>query len=259
MNAPIIANYIVKLSNDMEWRMFKSSLLSIRPVVDDIFVVYAGENYEEIAPRLNELLHFHPAKLITVFQKVESFADVRNAALAEVPEGAWLYWIDADEVGFHDSFAALKARMMRYDDITQVRTRFIHFCLSPDWYERTEPRNTLIKKGPETHWEGKVHERIVGIPEGKILHSDYIVHHYGYCKPQAEVFKHWDNYAKLEGDPNRYVNEEVDGKTVSYFRPVDRPGPENILDDRKKVLIPYSGAYPDNDLRDYLRENCVKI
>ena len=257
----IVANYIVKVESELEYRLFEASLASVEKFCDRIVVVYAPGNEEPMPDRLTKLLtEFNVSHTHHYVGPVFSFAEIRNLALDEVKDGEFLYWIDADEVGFPIHLAGLRRQMERLGSkLMKVRTRFTHFCVSPHWYERMEPRNTLIRKIAGMHWEGNVHERLVGVPETGLFNSDYTLHHYGYCKPQEEVFKHWQHYAELEGDPNRYINEEVDGKTVSYFRPGERPSAAHILDDRIKTLIPYTGEYPDYGLLSYLEEVCPHV
>lgn len=262
----IVANYICKLDTELEYRLFEASFKSVQGFCDSITVVYAPNNDSSIPERLGKILETSTCvvAILNYPGKVESFAHIRNMGLETVPEGAFFYWIDADEVGFPEHLKALRTRMERFEQslpgkLSQVRTRFTHFCINPRWFERMEPRNTIMRKGKDTRWEGNVHERVVGIPEGLILSTDYTLHHYGYCKTQEDVFKHWQHYAELEGDPNRYINEEVNGKTVPYFRPVDRPTPNHILEDRKKVLVPYAGEYPDLSLLKYLEEVCPNV
>lgn len=262
----ITANYICKLETELEYRMFAASFKSVQGFCDSITVVYAPNSSEPIPERLGKILETSTCVVAILHHTgpVTSFAEIRNKALDTVPENTFFYWIDADEVGFPEHLKALRARMVRFEkaypgQLTQVRTRFTHFCISPRWFERMEPRNTIMRKGKDTRWEGSVHERVVGLPEGLTLHTDYTLHHYGYCKAQEDVFKHWQHYAELEGDPNRYINEEVDGKTVPYFREGERPTPNHILEDRKKVLVPYAGEYPDISLLNYLESVCPHV
>lgn len=262
---PLVANYIAKADTDLEAILLEASLRSVKPACSRVVLVHAPNDSAVSRERVRgafDRVCSNDDVFIEYPGKVDSFAALRNLALDQVHIGEFFYWIDADEVAFTDNLISVLQRASSWieqgEDIAQIRTRFVHFCVNPRWFERMEPRNTIIRKGPETKWEGSVHERVVGVLPGRILNSDYTVHHYGYCKPQEEVFKHWQHYAELEGDPNRYVNEEVDGKTVAYFR-AERPSAANILDDRIKTLLPYTGKYPDLSVLKYLLEVCPHV
>ena len=254
----LVANIIAKVETDLDFDMLRACLKSVHAICDRTVLYYApGVEVNEAPHRIAELCQLYRVNLYVHSGPVSSFAELRNRALALVNEGEFFVWIDSDEVAFPDDFAALKRQMARLhtvdNPLSAVATRFVHFCLSPDTYEYYQPRVTIIRKGPDTRWEGSVHEKLVGYAPGRVLHSDYIVCHYGYVKPQAQVFARWQHYAEIEGDPTRYKNEEVDGKCVPYFRPGERPSPEHILDDRRKTLLPYHGYHPDPSLYTLLK------
>ncbi len=258
MDVKLVANIIAKVESDLDFAMLRACLMSLRAACDRIVLYYApGVATPAISAKLSDICMENRVDIQVHSGPVSSFADLRNKAMDLVREGEFFVWIDSDEVAFSDDLVALKNQMGRLhtedNPLSSVATRFVHFCLSPDTYEYYQPRITIIRKGPDTRWEGSVHEKVVGYAPGRILHSDYIVHHYGYVKPQEQVFARWQHYAELEGDPNRYLAEEVNGKTVPYFRPVDRPSPEHILEDRRKTLLPYHGPHPDPELYRILR------
>ncbi len=83
----------------------------------------------------------------------------------------------------------------------------------------------LVRRKPGIRFEGRVHERLVGLGSN-ILDSGLHYVHYGYAKPQREVFRRWLHYARLEGI--EHVYKGVD--------------PDHILDDRP--LHPFTRDHP---------------
>lgn len=255
----VTACYITRLVDEFDERVFAASVAAVRAAGFCVKIVDTSPDPQKVPTLVKGAVGID--RLVTLIQpsrdRARSFAELRSLTLEGIELGEWMYWIDADEVPFPEQLRDLFRHVLCDHRNGAVRTRFIHFCLHPRWYERYEPRTTFLRVSPELHWVGAVHERLEPLPKPhRVFHSDMVVHHYGYCKDPALVFKKWQHYADLENDHDRYSAEEVDGKTVPYFRPGQRTGPGNILDDRAKTLMQYFGLYPNYELRAWLESQC---
>lgn len=247
----LVANILFTIKGEDDWVLFQAAINSIKNVVDRIVLLDTSPTDDLLnAKRLGEFLqsiecmvdYRHDALILQ-----EGFSAARNDLLARSPEECFILWQDSDEVMFPEGLQQIKDLLSTQEgtakEIDNVSTNFIHFCLGSNRYERFEPRvNIFRRKG--AHWEQKVHERLVFDGPRKIFYSDYHYHHYGYVRDQEYVFERWFQYALLEGQIQPYVNEEVDGKTVPYFRD-GRENASKILEDRRATLIPFFGIYPE--------------
>ena len=82
-------------------------------------------------------------------------------------------------------------------------------------------------RSESSRFEGVVHESLE-TPRHLPRVVPYRYVHYGYVKPQAEVFERWCFYAELEGDATRY----------------DGQPPDHILDDRIPLSQEFDMAHP---------------
>lgn len=242
---PFVTNMLFTLQNEDDLILFKASVESIASVVDEIVLLETGRS--DIHP-VKEGLFFLKDLPCKVSYEYDSsiiedrgFAEARNNLLDRSPKDCYILWNDSDECHFTDGLQQLKDLVLSTEQYDAISTHFIHFCIHSNLYERFEKRTNIFRKGT-LRWIEKVHERIDPIPK-KIFSSSYFYLHMGYVRDPEYVFSRWNQYALLEGQTTPYVNEEVDGKTVPYFR-LGREGPKNILDDRLKTLIPYFGSYP---------------
>ena len=137
------------------------------------------------------------------------FADARNVCLRlhrERDAGEWIAFIDADEV--HGELARTIVTHLESvpKDIGALDAYTWHFFASFDWYTSIERRLMLFRFTPEVRWEGGVHERLVGLPEGRMV-LPYVYGHYGHT---LEVRRHAEKgrlYKQL-GGPGECVPEE---------------------------------------------------
>lgn len=215
----VSALYIVK--NEEEYLPF--SIQSIHGAVDEIVVVDNGST--DRTPRLAR--SFPKVKLLT--SDAADFAALRNLGLQHVG-GDWLMWLDADEV-FYPDLAAAMPRLTADPDVDGYTCWFYHLMRSY-WYMQNSCdrdglfyRRFLVRRVPGLRWEGRVHERLVGVGPNVVDSGLHYVH-YGYAKPQREVFRRWLLYARYEG------NEQI-------YAGVD---PDHILDDRP--LHPFTRGHP---------------
>lgn len=154
-----------------------------------------------------------------------SFADARNTCISQTDTGDFILILDADDVHYPHFEQIVKEAISRGAD--SLTANFYHLMVYKDIYQYTQPREILYKNYPGTSWEKGVHELLQnqkGYPE----YTSYHYMHYGYVKPQREVFDRWKFYSDLEGDYHHY----------------DGQNPETILDDRVAVCKPLTEGHP---------------
>lgn len=228
----LIANMLVQIKCEDDRILFQSSLKSIYPVCDEIFLLDTSEE-KNLVKSLIPATYIDKVRVASAPPDIcykEGFDVARNLMLPQVPIGAHILWVDSDEVHFSGQLQSIKDLLLsKYDDIS---THFIHFCINSNRYEKFERRiNIFRKKSEECRWVGHVHERIEhGAGSRSLYHSDYIYHHYGYIRPQEVIYDRWYQYALLEGQKNPSVEQEYPDKQV--------------LDHRRASLLPYFGEYP---------------
>jgi glycosyltransferase involved in cell wall biosynthesis len=246
-----VANLLACVKSEDDKILLKACLDSILPVVDRVILGWDHTNPFPLGfPEYKGKIQIVPIPQTTI--DTEGFALARNTLLNEVEIGDYILWVDSDEVHFTEELKALRQNIIDPETYGIITTHFVHFCIHSNRYERYERRGNIFQKHPDTKWEGKVHEKLSsGLIPKPLFHSAYSYHHYGYVRPQEYVFSRWHQYAKLEGQENPYMAEEVDGKVVPYFRE-GRKGPEEILNDRLKTLIQYHGEYPDSMPREWI-------
>lgn len=151
------------------------------------------------------------------------FADARNVCLrlhAEHAAGAWVAFVDADEV--HGEPLARIARQLKY---VPPAFDFIdgytwHFFGSFDYYTSIERRMMFFRFRPILRWEGNVHEVLTGL-DGRRIALPYVYAHYGHTLEPRRHAEKGRHYSSLGAPGNVLEEHELDGFDVaSYFAPV---------------------------------------
>jgi glycosyltransferase involved in cell wall biosynthesis len=161
----VIANLIV-LNGGINLTM---ALDSIRPWVDRILVGVDDRTDDDTVERLEA------AQVEFQFFSFTDFAVARNLVLAQVPDGEWVFVLDADEVMLprHGELlrsVAEEADAQGIDLVLMIRRWWLDAQMTqeikppnwpagfhfPDWMAR------LFKMLPSVRYEGQVHEQPVG-------------------------------------------------------------------------------------------------
>lgn len=215
----VSAVYVVK--NEEEY--FPFSVQSIYNAVNEIVVVDNGST--DRTPHVAR--GFPKVKLLSSTD--EDFSTLWNLGLAHLT-GDWFMFLAADEV-FYPDLAEVLPRLTSAPDVDAYYCWFYHLMRSY-WYMQNSSdrdglfyRTFLVRRVPGIHFEGRVHERLVGIGP-HVVDSNLHFVHYGYAKPQREVFRRWKLYARYEGQEHIY----------------DGVDPDHILDDRP--LNPFTHGHP---------------
>jgi len=139
----------------------------------------------------------------------EDFAGARNVCFqldGEADERTWVAFVDADEV-HGERFARIAARLDALPrEIAYVDGYTWHFFQSFDWYASIERRMSFFRWTPQAHWEGKVHEQLVGVP-GRRLALPYVYAHYGHVVPFAWAARKGQLYSSL-GAPGTPLTDD---------------------------------------------------
>jgi glycosyltransferase involved in cell wall biosynthesis len=179
-----------------EERYLDDCLKSVKNVADEIIIIDTGskDRTVEIARKYTDKIYFHPWK--------DSFSEARNHYL-EYATGDWIFQIDADEELIREDIPVLLEAIQdgELDAImVQIVSKFqkgkkdaVHSV------ERIFRNNGLI------YYEGRVHNRLVGIKNAKVFPIRLI--HYGYDLNQTQLKKKFDRTVSLlkmdlEEDPN---------------------------------------------------------
>jgi len=96
-----------------------------------------------------------------------------------------------------------------------------------DVYQAVYPREIVYKNYNGTQWVSGVHEQLVGKSKWPIVDGYHYIH-YGYIKPQEQIFARWKFYSDIVGDVHHYDGQDPknivsDRLSVSKVLPVQHP------------------------------------
>ena len=224
---------------------FLGALLESLASVADRLFVNDNSGLGERSPHapILEASHFaREGRLRTAHTVFEDFASARNVCFAldaEADERTWIAFVDADEVhGEH--FARIAAHLDRLPrEIAYVDGYTWHFFQTFDWYASIERRMSLFRWTPQAHWEGKVHEQLLGVP-GRRLALPYVYGHYGHVVPFQWAARKGIQYSTL-GAPGTPLDEQTAllADLTGDYDAVDR-----FFADWWTRLMPFHGAHP---------------
>lgn len=225
----VSANVIMGDVNDEIYAPF--ALRSVENFVDEYVVVNSGSKYNPNLNYINDFIETTAVPVRLIHEPFVNFATVRDTALKN-SSCEWILKTDLDEV--HTKELLDLKMFLDMPKVSRIQMHFYHFVIDYDHFEGVMSKSDyLFKKGENTRYEGDVHEQLEGVPKGITLNSGYQFFHYGYCKQQKEVFKRWEQYAKLEGETtkNAKLLEECGG-------------PDTILEHRRERLKEFKGQHP---------------
>ena len=136
-----------------------------------------------------------------------SFSEARNLSLEQAEVGDYLIWVDADEVHYPEFEDVVTASID--DGADAINVSFYHLWMYKDRCKLVEPRRIVYKNYEGTRWVNSVHEALLHNAQ-KYVNVPYTYVHYGYLRPQRELFQKLNGYAVREGDLDRYVDQDPD-------------------------------------------------
>lgn len=163
-----------------EERFLPGMLASVRGVVDRMVLVDTGstDRTVAIAREAGAEVIFHPWN--------HHFAEARNVALAQVREG-WVLYLDADERLPPGAVGTLKGLLEKYNpEALSFPLQNLATDREPDWAALRPGRQgapvlltRLARWTPLLRFEGRIHERLVGVGPAKAV--DLPIVHLGYA------------------------------------------------------------------------------
>jgi len=221
--------------------LFSSCLESLNDYADQIVIVDNGlcDAAKDIVISLRQRL---PITFVDGRQTVR-FDHLRNLAIQATDAGmTHIHKIDTDEVYFPNSLPAIKD-MLHNPEIGSISGGLVHFMIEPNLMQSLQHKEVIFRFDKELSWHGGVHEEITGLKPGESITAPFSFLHFGYCRPQWQIFLKWLKYAMLQFDHlDHYKHEIIDGVRLPWFR--DGISPDTILETRRPHLQPYEGQYP---------------
>jgi len=169
-----------------EEKFLDRCLQSVKPIADEIIFVDTGSTDRtlEIARKYTEKIWIHPWN--------DNFSEARNHYL-KYATGDWIFQIDADEELVREDipnvFKAIQDERIDAILIQIVNTSRKESSKGVFNVERIFRNNRII------HYEGRVHNRVVGITSAKVYPIRFI--HYGYDPGEGDTDKKFTRTVSL--------------------------------------------------------------
>jgi glycosyltransferase involved in cell wall biosynthesis len=170
------------------------ALDSVIPLVDEMVIVDGGS----VDGTLDIISKYPKVKLIQN-KMPEDFSQQRNIYLRHVTSD-WILVIDSDEA-FEPNFKDALHTLISIGRFTSFWFPRKNFCPNDSEYiVNSGPgyQKRLFQNQPGIHYEGRVHEDIVGLKGDHGFVLDISILHYGFLKPiefRAEKLKKWDEWS----------------------------------------------------------------
>lgn len=163
------------------------------------------------------------------------FSSARNICLrihAAQDAGEWVAFVDADEC-HGDTVRTIASHLESVPSAYGFVDGYTwHFFQSPRLYTSIERRMTFFRFAPNVRWEGRVHERLCGVP-GARLPLPYVYGHYGHVlSPRRHAEK-----------GRRYSSLGQSGDIVSIDA-LDSINPAVYFADKWPKLLRFNGEHP---------------
>lgn len=167
-------------------------------VINDNSADKANPNIESI----KKSKMFNQNKVKILFNSFNGFDDARNKCLEYIHslgrrEGSWMLKIDADEVHTPALKIIAKEILPNLPETMGVAdSYFFHFMQSFDYLYSIDRRHDFfVRYTPSLHWEGAVHEKLLG-QQGKRIALPYAFYHYGYVNSKDDILEKWKLYSR---------------------------------------------------------------
>lgn len=213
----------------------KYALLSAQAICDELILINTepegkpNKNIEAITEFEDEITADLTILQLPIKDESEfNFGDARQFALEHTPH-EYVLRLDADEV-LHDQFIDFVATIKKeLAGGATIMAGFDHFMIDMHHVQQLDDAKLVIFPTKKSHWSGATHEGVIVEEDVVRIHADMPAFaHYGYCKPQKDVYQRWQRYVEMEGRPEWYKGQN----------------PDTIVEDRKKVAVPFTGSHP---------------
>ncbi len=147
------------------------------------------------------------------------FAAARNVCMrihAHVNAGAWIAFVDADEV--HGELVRRVASNLALvpPEYGTVDAYTWHFFASFDWYTSIERRMMFYRFSDDVYWEGAVHEQLHGLPPKKLV-LPYVYAHYGHTLEARRHAEKGRQYSSLGAEGGVLREDQLDDIDVRTY------------------------------------------
>jgi glycosyltransferase involved in cell wall biosynthesis len=161
-----------------EEKLLPQCLESIKDVVDEIIIVDTGstDRTVEIAEKYTDKIYFHPWE--------EDFSKHRNQSISYAT-GEWIFILDADEVLSPESGKAI-LEAVKDESIDSIYAT-VKNSFDKSRGEAVHNSLRFFRNNGSIHYEGRVHNRVVGEKVRKIY--PITIYHEGYNLPPEESRK----------------------------------------------------------------------
>ena len=174
-----------------EERFLDNCLQSVEDIAGEIIIIDTGsiDNTVNIAKKYTDKIYFHPWE--------DSFSEARKHYF-DYAKGDWIFQIDADEeLVKQDVPVLLKAVKNR--DIDAVLVQIISH-LDSRQFETRHNVIRIFRNNGTIHYEGRIHERIVGFNRPRIYPVHLIHHGYDLNDQNLSEKKHQKRISLLKMD-----------------------------------------------------------
>ena len=203
-----------------EEKYIDQCLSSVRPIADEIIFVDTGSTDKtvEIAGKYTDKIYFHPWN--------DSFSEARNHYL-KYAEGEWIFQIDADEELFKEDIPHVR-KAVKDESIDAIIIRIVSTARKGR-SKGVHNVERIFRNNGTIHYEGRVHNRLVGMTSSKIYPIRLL--HYGYDIMESDTGKKFERTVSLlrkdlEDNPDNpathhylscsYLSRKMDQETIEH-------------------------------------------
>jgi glycosyltransferase involved in cell wall biosynthesis len=169
-----------------EERYLDNCLNSIKDLADEIIIVDTGSIDGTV-----EIAESHGAKIFHHAWK-DSFSEARNHYL-KYATGDWIFQIDADEELIQEDIPVL-LEAIKDEELDAIMVQIVS-KFQEGKREAIHSVERIFRNNGSIHYEGRVHNRMVGIQNAKVFPIRLI--HYGYDLNQTQSKKKFDRTVSL--------------------------------------------------------------
>ncbi|MBU4009168.1 MAG: glycosyltransferase family 2 protein, partial [Proteobacteria bacterium] len=169
-----------------EEKYIDQCLSSVKKIADEIIFVDTGSTDKtvEIARKYTDKIYVHPWN--------DSFSEARNHYL-EYATGEWIFQIDADEELVKEDIPIV-SKAVQDGTIDAVMVQIVS-KLREGKSESLHSVERIFRNNKQIHYEGRVHNRLVGIKNAKVYPIRLM--HYGYDLGQTQSKKKFERTVRL--------------------------------------------------------------
>jgi glycosyltransferase involved in cell wall biosynthesis len=174
-----------------EEQFLDNCLKSVKDIADEIIIIDTGSKDKtvDIAKKYTDKIFFHPWQ--------DSFSEARNHYF-EYATGYWIFQIDADEELVKEDIPILM-KAVKNPDIDAIMVQIIS-SLKEGKNEGRHNVERIFRNNGVIHYEGRVHNRLVGFERPEIYQIRFKHHGYNLNNQELSEKKHHRRMTLLKKD-----------------------------------------------------------